>query len=82
MGTQPERDRRMTNQISHRRNEMHPLLEDLARAHCRERLAEAEQYRRVRLATKLVRAQRQAAKARLRADRSAAKVRLAVARLA
>lgn len=82
MGTQPVRDNRMTNQISHRGNEMHLLLEDLARAHRRERLAEAEQYRRVRLATKLARAQRQAAKARLRADRSAAKVRLAVARLA
>jgi len=45
-------------------------------------MADAEQYRRVRLATQLVRAQRQAAKARLRADRRAAKVRLAVARLA
>jgi hypothetical protein len=82
MGKLPERDRRGTNQISHRRNEMHLLLEDLARAHCQERLAEAEQYRRVRLATTLARAQRQEAKARLRADRSAAKVRLALARLA
>lgn len=61
---------------------MHLLLEDLARAHHLERLAEAEQYRRVRLTTMVARAQRQAAKARLRADRTAARVRLAVARLA
>ena len=60
---------------------MHLLLEDLARAHCQDRLAEAEQYRRTRLATKLIRAQRQEAKARLRADRTAARVRLAAARL-
>lgn len=60
---------------------MHLLQEDLARAHCRQVLIDAEQSRRMHLANQLARAQRQLDRARRRADRASAKARLAVARL-
>ncbi|MGH3465072.1 MAG: hypothetical protein ACRDP9_26695 [Kribbellaceae bacterium] len=64
-----------------RRTEMYLMQEDLARAHLRAQLSEAEQSRRLQLLLRMERAQRQAARARRKADRAAAKARLAVARL-
>jgi hypothetical protein len=64
-----------------RRIEMYLMQEDLARAHLREQLKSAEQYRRNRLVLQVEKAQRQAERARRRADRAAAKARLAVARM-
>jgi len=60
---------------------MHLLQEDLARAHCRRRLQEAEHVRRLDLAIQVVRAQKRAERAMRRADRAGAKARLALARL-
>jgi hypothetical protein len=60
---------------------MHLLQEDLARAHCRQKLNDAEQDRRLHLANRVVRAQKRADRARQRADRAAAKARLTLARL-
>jgi hypothetical protein len=60
---------------------MHLLQEDLARAHCRQLLIDAEQNRRLYLANKVARAQRQVERAKRRADRASAKARLAIARL-
>ena len=60
---------------------MHLLQEDLARAHCRQLLIDAEQNRRVHLAKQLARAQRRVERAKRRADRASAKARLAIARL-
>jgi hypothetical protein len=71
----------MTTQIAPRRVEMHLLQEDLARAHCRRRLQDAQQYRRSRLVNQVVRAQKQAERAMRRADRAGAKARLSLARL-
>ncbi|WP_460665357.1 hypothetical protein [Kribbella swartbergensis] len=71
----------MTNQISPRRTEMHLLNEDLARAHCRSTLNDAEQNRRFRLAQQIERAQKQAERAGRRAERASARARLALARL-
>jgi hypothetical protein len=61
---------------------MYLMQEDLARAHLRDQLSEAEQNRRLQLLLKLERAQRKAARASRRADRASAKARLALARLA
>lgn len=71
----------MTTQIAPRRVEMHLLQEDLARAHCRRRLQDAEEFRRSYLASQVVRAQKQADRAMRRADRASAKARLTLARL-
>jgi hypothetical protein len=71
----------MTNQTSHRRIEMYLLNEDLARAHCRSTLKDAEQNRRFRLAHQIERAQKQAERAARRAERASARARLALARL-
>ncbi|TDO35694.1 hypothetical protein EV643_122105 [Kribbella sp. VKM Ac-2527] len=60
---------------------MHLLHEDLARAHCRSRLSDAEQNRRFRLAQTVARAQKQAERATARAERASAKARLTLARL-
>jgi hypothetical protein len=60
---------------------MHLLQEDLARAHCRSKLDDAEQYRRFHLASQLVRAQKQAERATRKAERASAKARLTLARL-
>lgn len=60
---------------------MHLLQEDLARAHCRSRLNDAEQNRRFHLASQLVRAEKRAERASRRADRASAKARLMLARL-
>jgi hypothetical protein len=60
---------------------MHLLHEDLARAHCRSQLNDAEQNRRFRLAQKMERAQKQAERATRRAERASARARLALARL-
>lgn len=60
---------------------MHLLQEDLARAHCRRRLQDAEQFRRSYLANQVVRAQKQAERAMRRADRASAKARLTLARI-
>jgi hypothetical protein len=60
---------------------MHLMQEDLARAHCRHRLAEAERERQRHLVNQVARAQRQAERARRKAERAGAKARLAVARL-
>jgi hypothetical protein len=60
---------------------MYLMQEDLARAHLRARLTEAEQNRRLHVIAQIARAQRQAERARRRADRAAARARLAVARL-
>ena len=60
---------------------MHLLQEDLARAHCRSMLIDAEQNRRFRLASQLVKAQKQAERATRRAERASAKARLTLARL-
>ncbi len=61
---------------------MYLMQEDLARAHLRDQLNEAEQSRRLQLLLRLERAQRKAARASRRADRASAKARLALARLA
>jgi hypothetical protein len=71
----------MTTQISPRRVEMHLLQEDLARAHCRSKLNDAEQTRRFHLAAKVARAQKHAERATARAERASAKARLTLARL-
>jgi len=71
----------MTNQTSHRRIQMHLLHEDLARAHCRTLLNDAEQNRRFRLAHQIEKAQKQAERAGRRAERASARARLALARL-
>jgi hypothetical protein len=71
----------ITTQVPPRRTEMHLLQEDLARAHCRSKLDDAEQNRRFYLANRMVRAQKRADRARQRADRATAKARLALARL-
>jgi len=60
---------------------MHLLQEDLARAHCRNKLDDAEQNRRFYLASQLVRAQKQAERATRKAERASAKARLTLARL-
>jgi hypothetical protein len=60
---------------------MRSYLEDLAQARCQQRLVEADQHRRLRMASKLARAERGAAKATLRAQQAAAKIRVAVANL-
>ncbi|MEU4394666.1 hypothetical protein [Kribbella sp. NPDC023855] len=60
---------------------MHLLQEDLARAHCRNILIDAEQNRRFRLANQFARAQKQAERATRRAERASAKARLTLARL-
>ena len=60
---------------------MYLLQEDLARAHCRSRLNDAEQNRRFYLAGRLARAQKHAEKARQRADRASSRARLVLARL-
>jgi hypothetical protein len=60
---------------------MHLLHEDLARAHCRHRLHDAEQNRRFRFARQLEKAQKQAERAGRRAERASARARLALARL-
>ncbi len=60
---------------------MYLMQEDLARAHLREALTEAEQARRLHVIAQVERTRRQAERARRRADRAAAKARLAVARL-
>lgn len=60
---------------------MHLLQEDLARAHCRSTLQDAEQNRRFRLAHKIEKAQKQAERAGRRAERASARARLALARL-
>ncbi|WP_246486596.1 hypothetical protein [Kribbella qitaiheensis] len=71
----------MKTQTSPRRVEMHLLQEDLARAHCRSKLNDAEQNRRFHLATQIARAQKQAERATRRAARASAKARLTLARL-
>jgi hypothetical protein len=71
----------MKTQTSPRRVEMHLLQEDLARAHCRAILIDAEQNRRFRLATQFARAQKQAERATRRAERASAKARLTLARM-
>jgi len=71
----------MTNQTSRRRTEMHLLNEDLARAHCRTLLKDAEQNRRFRLFHQIEKAQKQAERASRRAERASARARLALARL-
>ncbi|MFI7063261.1 hypothetical protein ACIBL3_19920 [Kribbella sp. NPDC050124] len=71
----------MTNQTSRRRTEMHLLNEDLARAHCRSKLNDAEQNRRFYLALSMERAQKRAERASRRAERASARARLALARL-
>jgi hypothetical protein len=71
----------MKNQLEHRSLEMHLLHEDLARAHCRTHLENAEQNRRFRLAQTIERAQKQAERAGRRAERASARARLALARL-
>ncbi|MFG1817349.1 hypothetical protein ACGFIF_26575 [Kribbella sp. NPDC049174] len=60
---------------------MHLLNEDLARAHCRSKLEDAEQNRRFYLARQMQRAQKQAERASRRAERASARARLALARL-
>jgi hypothetical protein len=60
---------------------MHLLHEDLARAHCRRTLHDAEQNRRFRLAHQIEKAQKQAERAGRRAERASARARLALARL-
>jgi hypothetical protein len=60
---------------------MHLLHEDLARAHCRSTLQDAEQNRLFRLARQIERAQKQAERASRRAERVSARARLALARL-
>jgi hypothetical protein len=60
---------------------MHLLQEDLARAHCRSRLDNAEQNRRFRLAKMIANAEKQAERATRRAERASAKARLTLARL-
>jgi hypothetical protein len=60
---------------------MHLLQEDLARAHCRSKLNDAQQSRRLHLANQVARAQKQAERARRRAERASAKARLTLARL-
>jgi hypothetical protein len=60
---------------------MHLLNEDLARAHCRQTLNDAEQNRRFRLALQIEKAQKQAERAGRRAERASARARLALARL-
>ena len=60
---------------------MHLLQEDLARAHCRSKLKDAEQNRRFHLAAKMARAQKHAERATRRAERASARARLALARL-
>ena len=60
---------------------MHLLQEDLARAHCRSKLNDAEQNRRFHLAKMVVRAEKQAERATRRAERASAKARLTLARL-
>lgn len=60
---------------------MNLLPEDLARAHCRSRMNDAEQNRRFRLSSQLVKAQKQAERATRRAERASAKARLTLARL-
>jgi len=71
----------MTNQISHRGTEMHLINEDLARAHCRSTLNDAEQNRRFHLAHQIEKAEKQAERASRRAARASARARLALARL-
>jgi len=71
----------MKHQISHRSLEMHLLHEDLARAHQRSTLIDAEQNRRFRLARTIERAQKQAERASRRAERASARARLTLARL-
>ncbi|WP_344115532.1 hypothetical protein [Kribbella alba] len=71
----------MTTQLSPRRIEMHLLQEDLARAHCRSKLNDAEQNRRFRLANQIVKAQKTAERATRRAEKASAKARLTLARL-
>ncbi|GAB2593224.1 hypothetical protein [Kribbella endophytica] len=66
---------------THRSIQMNLLQEDLARAHCRSLLNDAEQNRRFRLATQVARAQKQAERATRRAERASAKARLTLARL-
>jgi hypothetical protein len=66
----------MATDISIRRIAMHLLYEDLARAHMRERLAEAEQMRPVVRLLKARRAQRRAEAAARRARRALAHVAL------
>jgi len=60
---------------------MHLLQEDLARAHCRSMLDDAEQNRRFYLAKQLARTQKRAERATRRAERASAKARLTLARL-
>jgi hypothetical protein len=60
---------------------MHLLNEDLARAHSRSTLNDAEQNRRFHLARQIERAQKQAERAGRRAERASARARLALARL-
>ncbi len=60
---------------------MHLLHEDLARAHQRSTLNNAEQNRRFRLARTIERAQKQAERASRRAERASARARLTLARL-
>jgi len=60
---------------------MHLLNEDLARAHCRSTLDDAEQNRRFHFARQMERAQKQAERASRRAERASARARLALARL-
>ena len=60
---------------------MHLLQEDLARAHCRSRLNDAELNRRFRLSQQFVKAQKKAERATRRAERASAKARLTLARL-
>ncbi|TCC60636.1 hypothetical protein E0H73_20685 [Kribbella pittospori] len=60
---------------------MHLMNEDLARAHCRSTLKDAEQNRRFHLARKIERAQKRAERAGRRAERASARARLALARL-
>jgi hypothetical protein len=71
----------VTTQIFTRSTEMHLLHEDLARAHCRASLKDAEQNRRFRLAHQIEKAQKQAERASRRAERASARARLALARL-
>lgn len=66
----------MTAGLSHRRREMYLLYEDLARAHMRERLAEAEDMRRAARLVHARRAQRRAEAAVRRARRALAHVAL------
>ena len=71
----------MTTQTFNRSTEMHLLNEDLARAHCRSKLDDAEQNRRFHFARQLERAQKHAERAGRRAERASARARLALARL-